>query len=103
MGPPRRDAVRHDALVELAQAEAGAARRLIVAPQRERGHLAEKVAAIRGVVSTAHRLLARRRRRQMSVALEQLRRLVNRPLAAVQANPGDEAADSRERLARLRE
>src|ERR1700742_4837982 len=85
MGPPRRDAVGHDALVELAQVEGLAARDLYITPQLERGEFAEKVATVGRIVRAPDRLLTRGRRRQVRLGLEQLRRAIDRPLAAVQS------------------
>ena len=64
-----------------------------MATQLERGELAEEISAIGRIVGAADRFLPRRRRRQMSVAFEQLRGLVDRPFAAVQPEPGDQPAD----------
>src|SRR4029453_3424530 len=101
MRPPRRDAVAHDALVEFAEIELLAASGRVVAAKLERREFAEKVAAVGRIVGAAHCFLPRRGRREMSLALEELRRLVDGPLAAVQPQSGDQPADARERLADL--
>ena len=85
------------------QVERRAVRRLVVAPQFERRDLAEKISAVGGIVGAARRFLPRGRRRQMGLALEELRRLIDRPLAAVQPQPDDQPADPRQRFADLRE
>src|SRR5690348_12450314 len=63
MRPPRRDSVGHHPLVELAEIEPAALSLLVIAPQFERGHLPEEIAAVGGVVGAADRFLPRRRRR----------------------------------------
>src|SRR5262245_3481095 len=103
MGPPRRDAVGHDAFVELAEIEGAASRRLVVASQLEGRDLAEKISAVGGIVRAADRLLPGGRRGQVRLALEELRRLIDRPLAAVQPDADDQPADARQRFADLRE
>src|SRR2546423_8098816 len=103
MRPPRRDAVGHHALVKLAQVEPAAARRLIVAAQLERRHLAEKISAVGGIVGAAHGFLTRRGRRKMRLALEQLRRLIDRPAAAMKSEARDQPADPGHSFTRLRD
>ncbi len=64
-------------------------------------HLAEEVAAVGRVVGAALGLLARRRRRQVGARLEEPGGVVDRPLAGVLPDAGDEAADARQRFAGL--
>src|SRR5262245_3016552 len=101
MRPPWGDAVGHHALVEFAQAEPLALRLLIIRAQLEGCQLAKEVAAIGRIVGATFRFLSRGRRRQMRLVLEELRRLIDGPLARVETNPGDEPADARERLTDL--
>src|SRR5438067_728249 len=103
MGPPRSDAVGHHALVKFAEIEAVADSGRILTSKFERGDLAEKIAAVRWIVGAAHRFLPRGRPRQVRLALEELRGLVDRPRAAVHPNPGDQPADARQRFADLRQ
>src|SRR5437773_9182130 len=103
MGPPWSDTVGHHALVELAKIETITPRRCVVLSKLEGRHLAEKIPAVRRIVRATHRLLPRRRRRQVRLALEELRGLIDRPRAAVQPEPDDHPADARQRFADLRE
>ena len=101
--PPRGNAVGHDPLVELTQIEPGAARRLVVAAKLQRRHLSEEIAAVGRIVRPPHRLLARRRRREVRLPFEERRRLIHRPLLAVKPESHDHAADPRQRFTDLSE
>src|SRR5258708_34859935 len=94
MGPPRRDAVGHHALVELAEVELVAARGRVVAPKLERRDLAEEITPVRRILGAAHGLLPRGGRRQMRFEIEELRGAIYGPLAASQAKPENHAAET---------
>src|SRR5262249_61524316 len=96
-----RAAVGHPAFLNLGETDPRPAPPRVLPSKLDPRLLPKKTPAVGRIVRAAHRLLPCRRRRQMRLVLEELRGLVDRPLAAVQPEAHDHPADARERLADL--